>query len=391
MTRTIHRSLSPSIKVSSNKTRKILLLVAASCVSLFLSTSSTNKLLPSLSGSNIFASAPTAENVSQGQDSAEERPGSLFDPVEIPLQCPRNSTQRRRVIDVTWVNSELPSLELRLNELWNVVDIFFISESTISWKAIPFKNQTLAPKPLYVTEHWDDFERFQSKMVIHVIPPEISLNTTYHGSYAIEMAQRDREWHAIQQVLNPKPDDLLIFADLDEIPRPGTIEKLACDPPDRMPPTPVCLHTKDSFYYYNYKCHIKFEWTSRPRVQLFQDGRTKCRSTMENASTHCSSCFGSLDYVRNKIMSNADPMEDSPLQLNNASILDRLRNCKDVYLRTELDKNMDFRESIDYGGIPLIVSKHPERWPYLLGKGPLYEEVEDNFTMTNKSMFPLVL
>eukprot|EP00956_Cyclotella_meneghiniana_P018587 scaffold31012_cov31-Cyclotella_meneghiniana.AAC.1 len=35
---------------------------------------------------------------------------------------------------------------------------------------------------------------------------------------------------------------------------------------------------------------------------------------------------------------------------------------------------MDLRESVDYDKIPLIVAKHPERWPYLLGRGPLYED-----------------
>lgn len=235
-------------------------------------------------------------------------PGGLFDPIEIEPQCHRiNSTnttatslrqhKRRRVIDLTWVNTELPSLELRLNELWNVVDVFFLSESTVSWKAEPFKNQTVKPKPLAVSDNLGDFERFRSKMVVNVVPPEVSHKTKYDGSYAYEMAQRDYEWDALIRMVNPQPDDLLIFADLDEIPRPDVIERLACD----SNVVPSCLHTRDGFYYYNYKCHIKFEWTMRPRVITFRDGRkAKCRTTIHDASTHCSSCFGTLDLSRRK-------------------------------------------------------------------------------------------
>ena len=108
-------------------------------------------------------------NINAFQHLGSSPPGYLFDPVEIPTQCPRK--KRRRVIDMTLVNSELSSLELRLNELWNVVDIFFIAESTV-----PFK-PSAPSKPLHLTNHWDDFERFHSKMVLYVIPPEISRGT----------------------------------------------------------------------------------------------------------------------------------------------------------------------------------------------------------------------
>ena len=378
---------------------RLFLVLTASCVLLLLSgTSNTKPMLDNISTmyetviQKIDAYQLTVEpsaSVDEIEDPASRPPGGLFDPIEITPQCHRtnsNSTnmnitasaatsrqhKRRRVIDITWVNRELPSLELRLNELWNVVDIFFLSESTISWKAEPFKNQTVKPKPLAVSDNIQNFEKFQSKMAINVVPPEVSYNTKYDGPYAIEMAQRDYEWDALVRMVNPQPDDLLIFADLDEIPRPDIIERMACDDSNVVP---SCLHTQASFYYYNYKCHIKVEWTRRPRVIAFRDGRNaRCRKTIPNASTHCSSCFGTLDLVKTKILSNADPMEDTPEQLNNASILDRVRNCKDVYLRKDQNPKMDLRESVDYDKIPLIVAKHPERWPYLLGRGPLYED-----------------
>jgi beta-1,4-mannosyl-glycoprotein beta-1,4-N-acetylglucosaminyltransferase len=391
------RALSSSSRRNGTKKLVALLaLFAVGCIILSLDISNTGRFVPSVSELLAEVAPSLMINASDNNGALNsaasqsivldpQRPGSLFDPTQVTPQCARNNSNnstRRRVIDVIWVNSELPSLELRLNELWNVVDTFFINESTISWKAIPLKNQTIAPKPLYLTEHMADFEQFKSKIVIHVIPPEISSQTTYTGSYAIEMAQRDQVWPGIQRLLpDLQPQDLIMFADLDEIPRPEIIEKLACDPPDQLPRTPICLSTTQGFFYYNYKCRIRNEWTIRPRLLQYKDAkdnpdeRMKQQCTMiPDASTHCSSCFGSLELVRKKILSNADELPNDPNMLNTDSILDRVRNCKDVYLRHHLDRTMEKLEKVDFDKVPGIVAKYPDRWGYLLGRGPLYED-----------------
>ena len=72
---------------------------------------------------------------------------------------------------MTLINNELSSLELRLNELWNVVDVFFVSESIV-----PFKLGA-EDKLLHLANRWQDFERFHSKLVLHAIPPETSRGT----------------------------------------------------------------------------------------------------------------------------------------------------------------------------------------------------------------------
>eukprot|EP00956_Cyclotella_meneghiniana_P030449 scaffold76721_cov45-Cyclotella_meneghiniana.AAC.1 len=51
---------------------------------------------------------------------------------------------------------------------------------------------------------------------------------------------------------------------------------------------------------------------------------------------------------------------------------------------------MDLRESVDYDKILLIVAKHPERWPYLLGRGPLYED-EPAQTPTDEHPRPTIV
>ncbi|KAL3771197.1 hypothetical protein ACHAW5_008905 [Stephanodiscus triporus] len=298
--------------------------------------------------------------------------GHLFDPVTIPTQCTRKN--RRRVIDMTLINNDLAALEMRLNELWNVVDVFFIAESTV-----PFKPDAKS-KPLYLTTKWRDFERFHSKMVLFVIPPEISQGTgaqidlvDFRPNFKIQTAQREEVWRKMKEQLNPGIDDLIIIADIDEVPRPSVMEKLACYPPTKLPRTPICLETGvGGFYYYNYLCHIKTDWIKPLIVQYNWKPHMSCGTRLTNASTHCSSCFGSLDEYHIKSISNSEPTRD-PLQTNNASILARVRACKDFWLRTSNDKTMELRASVDLRNIPTIVSTHPERWPHLLGKGPLYE------------------
>lgn len=338
---------------------------------------------------NIDVATVRHHNVSHVRPAAppSSPPGHLFDPIELPSQC--SQKHRRKVIDMTLINNELSSLEIRLNELWNVVDVFFIAES-----AVPFKPGA-SNKPLHLTNNWDHFEKFHEKMVLYVIPEEISRGTgaavdlvDFRPNFKVQEAQRDDLWRHLQLKLKPAEDDLIIKADLDEIPRPHVIEKLACDPPGKLQRTPICLNTKDSFYYYNYRCHIKFEWTVAPVIHRYGDIKNSrdarsyyklpCKTSITNASIHCSSCFGSLDDYHIKSMSNSEPIRNPLLQTNNASILERVRSCKDFWLRTHLDEKMELRSSVDFGSIPLILGKHPERWPHLLAEGPLYESMRSN-------------
>ena len=96
-------------------------------------------------------------------------PGHLFSPVQLsPTNKKCSKEDRRKVIDMTLINNELSTLELRLNELWNVVDTFYISESVV-----PFKPGA-SNKPLHLANAWDDFAKFHSKMVLYEIPEHVS-------------------------------------------------------------------------------------------------------------------------------------------------------------------------------------------------------------------------
>ena len=110
-------------------------------------------------------------------------------------------------------------------------------------------------------------------------------------------------------------------------------------------------------------------------MQLYHEGEwAQCRSSIVNASTHCSSCFGTLEDYHIKSRSNSEAVRKPKMQYVNASIYDRVRGCKDFWLRDQINEMMELRDKVEEGSYPLTVAKHPERWPHLLGRGSMYED-----------------
>lgn len=108
--------------------------------------------------------------------------------------------------------------------------------------------------PLY--QHKYSFERFHSKIIHVVLPPEISQNAPgakldlkdWRPNFKVQEAQRDELWRQLKEKLEPQVDDLIMKADLDEIPKVDVLEQLACAEDD-LPQTPICLGTgTDGFF-----------------------------------------------------------------------------------------------------------------------------------------------
>ncbi|KAF9926704.1 hypothetical protein BGZ67_007981, partial [Mortierella alpina] len=74
---------------------------------------------------------------------------------------------RPRVFDVILLNDELDILEIRLNELHSVVDVFFIMEAEYTFSG--------KPKPLYFSDNETRFRQFRDK-IVHVTIPRLSLD-----------------------------------------------------------------------------------------------------------------------------------------------------------------------------------------------------------------------
>ena len=72
--------------------------------------------------------------------------------------------QRRKVYDLTLINTELDWLEIRLNELWDHIDYFVIVEATRTF--------TNKPKALHLHDSILRFKPFYSKMIYSILDIE---------------------------------------------------------------------------------------------------------------------------------------------------------------------------------------------------------------------------
>ncbi len=107
--------------------------------------------------------------------------------------------------------NELDILKLRMNVLNDVVDYFVISESTVTFSG--------DPKPLYYNENKEMFKEFEHK-IIHNIVDDTPMDCDafmrdHHQKCAVARGLKDC-----------KPDDIVIFSDVDEIPNPDTLREL---------------------------------------------------------------------------------------------------------------------------------------------------------------------
>lgn len=130
--------------------------------------------------------------------------------------------------------NELDLLEIRLNELDGVVDRFVIVEAgeTFSGK----------PKPLWLAENFDRFERFKDKIVylkIDAFPPGTD-------PWERERIQRDK---LLAGLTDAASDDLVMLSDVDELPKSGTLAAIKAAPPRRA--QVLCLELRIFIFYLN--------------------------------------------------------------------------------------------------------------------------------------------
>ena len=116
-----------------------------------------------------------------------------------------------RVFDCFPLFNEIDLLELRLNELWDVVDVFVIVEAK--------KTFTGKRKPMCLPDNEERLAKYIHKIryvVVEDFPDGMS-------NWGKEEYQRNAIKKGLSDVL---PDDILIFSDLDEIPRAMVVKSI---------------------------------------------------------------------------------------------------------------------------------------------------------------------
>lgn len=119
-----------------------------------------------------------------------------------------------KVYDCFTFFNELDLLEIRLHELYNVVDWFVIAEANMSHSG--------NPKEYVLESNWERFSQFHNKIRYLKIDDFPKTN----NSWVREKFQRDS---ILRGLTDLNPDDLVIVSDLDEIPRAEIVEAIKED------------------------------------------------------------------------------------------------------------------------------------------------------------------
>ncbi|KAG0584131.1 hypothetical protein KC19_3G187500 [Ceratodon purpureus] len=198
-------------------------------------------------------------------------------------------TQRetpRRVFDAVIFSNEVDILEIRMRELMPFVTKFLIMESNATF--------TGHRKPLFFKENQSRYEFAQSKLQHFFLP------SRPHNPNEDPFINEHHQRQAMERSLvlaGMKDGDLLITADVDEIPSAHTIRLLQnCDG------YPAIMHLQLRNYIYSFEFLVDHSsW--RSSVQIFnKDIQYKhVRKTdhlLADAGWHCSFCFRHIrDFV----------------------------------------------------------------------------------------------
>ncbi|KAF4977728.1 hypothetical protein FDECE_18316 [Fusarium decemcellulare] len=278
---------------------------------------------------------------------------------------------RRKIYDLTLVNTELDFLEIRLRTLYDYVDYFVLVEAPLTFQG--------GPKNLTIRDNWERFKPFHDKIIYHELEYPDDFKPQRHWDR--EDLQRNAMFDQVFPKLNgpqtPVDGDVLLVADLDEIPRPATLLVLrTCNFPRR-------LTLASKFYYYSFQfLHDGPEWpfpqatyykglrgtilpgnlrTGDAGVPLLRDLE---KGVLANAGWHCSSCFSTIDQFRNKMSSFSHSWMNQEKFRNADHIANAVREGVDVWGRS-VDT---FRRIQNNADLPRCLLEDSERFKYMLNR-----------------------
>jgi hypothetical protein len=110
-------------------------------------------------------------------------------------------------------NKDFETLRIRLDELYEIVDLFVICESNYTFSGIP--------KALYLSENLDKFSEYTDKIKIVIERKKHLTNIPFIR----EIHQRKAISNYIK-LLKISNSDLIIYSDCDEVPKSSTIKHL---------------------------------------------------------------------------------------------------------------------------------------------------------------------
>ena len=285
-------------------------------------------------------------------------------------------THPANVFDAIIFNNELDLLEIRIRELEPFVTKFVILESNTTFTGIP--------KPLWLSENAERYMFARGQMWYERMGGR-KLRSK-EDPFVLERAQRK----AMDDVLKRagiREGDLVIMADVDEIPSGHTIDLLRwCHG------IPEVMHLEMDSYLYSFEFWVD-KGTWRPSVHIYKPPNTlyghgrRTDLILADSGWHCSFCFRYIEDIafKMKAYSHADRVK-SPSFLDSPRIQEVL--CKGSDLFDMLPEAYTFKELVSkigpvpksYSGVnlPAFLLKNHERFKFLLPGNCIREKRENS-------------
>ncbi|KAF9365387.1 hypothetical protein BGX34_010209 [Mortierella sp. NVP85] len=282
------------------------------------------------------------------------------------LRSPGRPTPK--VYDAVIFSVELDMLEIRLRELWDVVDKFVILESNATFTGL-FKEESFKVNK-------ERFAFAESKIVYKSIP----LFPLEHGQepWYNEGKMRDGMTHFLMEA-GIQRGDLVTFSDVDEIVSGRAIELLkACEG------APESLHLMTRNYLYSYEFPVGDEGMWRTSIHRWSPGKSRYAhhqtsdTVLTDAGWHCSFCFRTIQEFQFKMQaySHSDRvrysylMEPEWIQRAICTGRDLFGMFPEAYSFQELFSRIGaIPKSTSAVGLPRYVLENRKRFKFLLPGG----------------------
>ena len=232
-----------------------------------------------------------------------------------------------KIVDGFIFYNELQVLNLKLEELYNVIDYFIIVEAK---KTFTGKN-----KELYFQNNKKKYEKYSDK-IIHIIIDDLPFNNCWDN----EKFQRNCIDQGISK-LNLNDNDLIIISDCDEIADSETlleIKKTGLNNVNSL---------KMDMYYYNITNKQIIHWfhTKILNYDMYKYNKRNCENIrikpllkeknigiLNRGGWHFS-YFGGIDFIKNKLNNFSHQEYNNEKYTNNEYIMERIKNNEDLFLR----------------------------------------------------------
>ena len=301
----------------------------------------------------------------------------------------QNNGTRRKVYDIFPFMLELDWLEIRLRTLAPFVDYFVVVESTTTFTGIP--------KPPILRDNWERFQEFESQILHFVIEDEVNSTLAWDHQRFMKNAMLYRTFpELVGSDREANEGDVILIADVDEIPKPETITLLRyCNFPER-------LTLRSHFYYYSFQWLHRGEQWAHPQATVYHgvngtinpedlrrgEGgvgssllrplrRLWQKSNLWDAAWHCSTCFKTIEQVQTKMFAMSEAQWNTPENRDPSIIAERFRHGIDLFGRR--GENYDKVE--DNKDVPQYVLENNDRFKYLVDRDGEDAAFEDYYSL----------